>query len=1728
MILLADLQSLYDRNRFLEAFRQSAGYWNSPVRLEDLSLEELILGGRLAARLGGRRLSRRLFRAAFDRNPSDPRVHYYTLGIRRRAWLLFDELRSWEANAEIPGADSDTQASWLATQGVSWASLRDFTRAHACIERARSFQTSDGWVSSCESDVFGLEDRWGEALNCAELAWEMKPGTPFAAHSLGTSLLNLRRIREAAERLAAAADNCESFEVAHLACWHLCALAETIQGDERGHVMRRAEELADQLSNLAPLADRETRAQFARIRLDIAEMEDDHVAMERWANEIHSPFHRIVLENLRKNPSGLRIRLPFRRAIQKHEACLPTSISSSLAAMGIEIDPDVMASEITFGGTQEWAAAQWLEKRGLEVRFFPVVPEVAVRLVKNGFAFVMTLEADASAHAVAVVGLDEAAGTLIIHDPQALRATEYLLSSIGKNETPLGPRGMVIIPQDNVALLDQLLPQPDVEAATAVESHRQAFMLRGAVAAREIVAKLTERQPSHPITRMLKAVQAIQNGQVGLALVEFQDLIRMYPGSAFVRARLLSCCRSLGDTALMRSTLASVVESGMLPGIQSQQDWLYPPSAYVSEYADLLRASTETRNQARSLLHGVIRRESSCAQAWHILGDLLWEEHDIPGSLLAYRIAACLAGSNEHYARAYCDALGHATRKEEGLQWLEDRVRTSGASPQAIATWITWISALEDWGDPERALATSEDALKNRGNSSDLLAFVVPFLARMGRWQEAGVLLNRLEAAGNSALFHEAASDFHRRRGALQKSLVHAEAWVNESPLSMPARRELLNLIAKRDGARAALERATEWLADHPGHDEMEQLYCQYLDQTSSPRWKKYSLLRRRAKRNPEDGWTWRELAFTCISDYESKDGRRREKLQRSIEDLIAQCDRTAPDDAATLRARAQWCEARGDWTQAIDLWLESINREPNNSHSYRQIWDCLARSNSDQRKQSWQNISTKLISYSGRLCVAREAIMLAAQRFGVAEAEKTASTWQENRPDDPEVTEAHTDLLLDHGHGRTDTRRALEMLQPAVERFPFHFGLRFSLAVALRKLGNFKEAGEVLTEIIRRHPDNSPAQIQLARVHERNGDVNEAFRILASAASLDTQNADIRDVQAQILIATGRHEEARATIHEALLQSPENVHWRERAIRLFVDCGDKEAAVQAAREGVRVYPRGAYLWFLLGRTLNEMRHFAAQGEIESCLRRSLSLNQGLFLAADPLAMLLVEQRQYIEAEDLMLQIRDRLSDPSPAMGRLAWIHREKGDKSAAREEMISLLRATPWYSWGWSVLVDWLSEDKAWNETRSALGSVPPELATNVQFRRQRLNLLEQAGLSAAELDSEWNSLLRDFPEDISLHLLRYDSLQAGKRFPEAAAVLEVIRPVTQENPYFLARFVEVLAGDPKQKDQTIESLMRIFFAETEESLWPADYAWKAVQSAHLEEIAYQKALSLFRQGAHPTLRALSILASHAATLGKTEKRNLQPIWRTWLSHRGARELIAMLKILDAATWSRERHRATVLKQLSDLGYSRLVVRYWKRNKEVVEADVDSWAQTGRALVNLNRKSEARKLLGRWRERAGVGMWVLANYVLCLSALRPKELRETHAACRDALAGLSHDQCAKYLVHRQAEACALLGDTKAFSETYNEYRNYFDGKLGTGEWFEARRKHLIDDLPAMARLLEANDPRKYGWKLWGLRWKRFSRRLKSPTLSGKKTNLRWTWILFWLLWLLFQYARNR
>jgi tetratricopeptide (TPR) repeat protein len=255
------------------------------------------------------------------------------------------------------------------------------------------------------------------------------------------------------------------------------------------------------------------------------------------------------------------------------------------------------------------------------------------------------------------------------------------------------------------------------------------------------------------------------------------------------------------------------------------------------------------------------------------------------------------------------------------------------------------------------------------------------------------------------------------------------------------------------------------------------------------------------------------------------------------------------------------------------------------------------------------------------------------------------ALPWVSNRnrydsPIGPEVWGNSTSTYDAVTRGRTDAERAHTVLLPAVDHFPYHLGLRFSLVHACRKLSRLTEAEDGLREIIRRHPDNTAARIQLAWVHELRGQGDDACRLLENAEANDPQNKQVSDVLIQILIRHRSFDRAKRMIREISERALRDINWRDRAIHLLLDCGDEEGAVATARAGVCVYPRGAYLWFLLGTTLKRLQRFAQPGEIESCFRRSLALNSAFFDPADQLSILLVEQRRYEDSEQVMQNIR--------------------------------------------------------------------------------------------------------------------------------------------------------------------------------------------------------------------------------------------------------------------------------------------------------------------------------------------------------------------------------------------------------------------------------------------------------------------------------------------------------
>lgn len=1683
-VLLADLQSIYDSHRYLDAYRLSAEYWNSSTAIGELSAEEMIFAGRLAARLGGFRLARHLNRAARERAPNLPIVRRFTR-LEDQNCLLLDELCAFEKDPDLGGDDDHLRASWLASHAHTFAFLRDFSRAADLMDRAHALSPENAWLYSIEADMHGMADRWQDSRRSAERGCVADPRSPWPLLSLATALLNLGEIDEAVRRLSAGAEEIQFFQVVQAACWYHCALAETIEGDKRAQVLASARRLAERIEPMAPLADREFKSGLARTWLDIAELADDHEAMEHWSKAARSSFHRRVLANLKANPNGKRIRLPYRRALQKHVECVPTSIASALSATGVTLSVQELARDVTFGGTAEWAAADWLREKGFHVRFFGVTEDIVGRLIAAGIGFVVSWDDDESGHAVAIVGIDHAAGTAIAHDPNGFRTTEYLLAGFSEKYGPLGVPGMAVVPQRLADVLDKILPA-ESEVSDSARAHQKALTQLGPLAARPIIEKLEALFPDHPGTHYLRANQYLEEGRSGKALESFRKLQKAYPRSPSIRVRLMNASRNLGDTALLRETLRSVVDTGKLPGEQSQSDWAAPHPRYFYEYADLLRFSSETRARAESLLRSVLRTNWRSAGAWHVLADLRWGEGKIESALLAYRVASTTADHNEHYARAYANALFRSNRPDEAIGWLRTRAETLGKSLHGVSTWITYVDMLEDLGRPASALEVCWHALSRFGASPSLLSFAVPFLARMGEWEDAEKQLRNLEEGEGKGYFHEAAAYFNEMCGQTGKALEHAEEWVREFPLSMQARHKLLALIARVHGQRASFERATQWIHERPENEDFEELFCRHADEK---RWRKLHVLKSRVRRNRDDAWAWRELAFTVIPMFEMADEAHRRRLEPQISSFLAEADRVAAEDATTNRAHGRWYEAQGNWKEACRRYLESLRRDPASSYDYRRVFAVSARFPEAERRAMWAAVEPIWLESPGHLLNCLELMRLLNGVFGPRETEEIIAAWQRRRPGDPNVVEAMADLLLEHGLGRSDALRALELLLPAVERYPYHAGLRFSLANAYRKTGDDAAARRVFKELVRRRPDDVSAAIQLAWIHEREGHMEEALRILQLAQQQEPQDSNPVNAMAQILIENRRYDEAGAVIQEGLRKLPDSVGMFERAISLLFGCGEDQLAVDAARQGVRAYPDGAYLWLLLGRTLRSHPEFAAPGEIEQCLRRSLQLNQGLFEPADWLAVLLTEQRRYEEAAQVIGAVEARLTDPSAAQGRKAWIRREAGQKREAVTELSEALKNSPSYSWGWGLLLAWLEEDKDWELSRKVLGPVPPQMVTDLSFRRKRLLLLEKTGTETASLDAEWQQLLEDFPEDVPLHLHRYDALRDANRWQEAIATLERIRPVADNDVYLMARLVDVKCHEGVF-GEALEYALRVCFAPVEESNWPVSRVWEVLGTAEKDQRLADRFRSRLEEGTAPTRRALSRYLEYL--LDQERSGGFLQLLRQTRLHHVTREIIGLMKAIERSAWRAEFHAGDLFAVLNTRRYSRLVVRFWREMGSLgLDQDSAAWAEAGRAMVNLGQKRSARELFRDWRNRHGVGMWVLANYMHSLSRFRRRDLEEVVVTCRDALADLPHDHCARYLTCMQAEACVLIGDRQGLLAVWRDRRGYFGGALKKTEYFKTAEKHLIYDIPDLVEALEREDEKSYRKMVRTLRFQR-------------------------------------
>ncbi len=1626
MIDIRRLIKEYDENRFLEAYEWVRPLWPKLPEVKELSLKEIIHGGRLAFRVGGFHYRNWLFDLAFQKAPHDPLVKYFARFTQRRKWHILEQVQDYEKNPRLKTEAPELQASWLGSQASFFASIRNFTKAQQLIDEAMECGAERAWVHCCAADVHLAQDKRQEALEAAEAAWEISPGMPAAASLLGRTLSQNNKVQEAATRLMEfAAKNKQSFEVALVALWFHLAHAEAQPPKERQRLNESATDLAASLSDLAPLADGVTKFRLNRAKLDCAFHAGDDETIAKLAKEMKSPFYRAITKNIEQQNEGGRRVLDYRPVFQKRNACVPASVASVLGTFDIHLNEDELADELTYRGTELWRAIEWLKERGFVVRPFIASPELVCKLIDNGVSFVYTLTGLTESHAVAAIGVDKNARTLIWHDPNSERWGQILLDHLAEGEAPVGPLAFAVVPPEKEELL-RCIDNEAIHAHDVLLSYDQAIE-KSLDKANEILNEFEEKYRESDVAKRLRARHYMLQGDKHNAIKLLEELLTIYPSCLRLRAELLNCLHSTRNTARIRQVLKDIVENKRMPGICKSETWRYAPTTYIAQYADYMGVNADSYAKAEALLQKALERTPFDATAHHVLGDIYCRQGLFDRALTPFKLAAFLAETDEHYAQSFCNVLRQLGREKEGLDFLRARIEQLGAKLHGGNVYSTLVSTLEDYGYPEDAIKTLNDGLEKRPDDSSLSAFATSFWIRMGQWEKAEANLDVVKKEGSRASYLRTAVYFYHRSGQWQRALPLSRELLSESPDDMQNCRFYLLLLEQAKGSKAVLAQAKKWLNENLGHDDYEEIYYERLRDLGHYQ-EAQEIILSRSQRNPMDLWAWRELGHILLA----QSGSDLPQLKEELDKVLEQCILLASDTPSTLLLQARVCHWLGELKKALELHFAALEQLPSFLPSYEGIHSLIPDLEKEEQKAVYDRLEELLLRSTERLNVARTLTFSKATTLGFTEALETVERLRSKRPDSPELIEAWADLHLHFGRGRTAAREVADFLEDALQRFPNHFDLRFSLAHAYSLAADPGKELEAFEEILRRQPLNNQARIFVAQSVTKRGEFEAGCALLKKGVEISPLDCHQWNALANLYWEEGLFTESLNTYAQARKHNPLNVELIEVLVSRLGFLGAHDEAIIIIEEALSAQPRLAYLYYLQADTLRQSENHYKVSVVEKALRHALELDCDLFAAADLLAILLTEQHRFTEARKVMNDFRV-WADDGPRLARLAWIEREEGNKAQAVKQMLETVSVSPLSRWAWMRLMDWLEEDKSWIEAKEAVRNMPSAFENDPAMRSRRLELLERAATPIGEIDKEWQRLLEDFPEHETLSLRRFDMLLEREEYALAKRVLKKAEEFHPRSTYLLARKVLVLTK-LKDIEEALNEALHLWSLAGDDGGWPEYTSWKALSESNLTLRAAKRAYKHILAGNFIRLQAFDYV--------------INSLVHTWAQEKGLasqrESLNKLLKVLEEADWELGEHRAIVLKAYNRQNLFEPVFNYWRKNETQCRENLHLWQAYSYILGNAPQDSESlvRSWMYDWRSVEGVEMWSLTNYLMSMrfDKYNQDTLVEIHDLSLHCLRNLKHDDSTRLHAANLCEATLRLHRDEEFLDHVDTY----------------------------------------------------------------------------------------
>lgn len=1517
---LLPIERLCDSGRFLEAHEQALTLgplesWRGP--------QALALASRLLRHLGAQRLARvyawRAWRAdrcsyagclAHARELLSRRGHYFV-------WRWIEQLAPLRGSLE-------EQAEWLSFKAFLASHLRDFSQAREYAERAFELSPKQPWLLVERAHCLEQEDRYADALSLCEQALEDAPDYRSAQQQAACMEMLLGQDSVALERLRRHTATTQSAALlSQLGSW----LIEHEQLDEAEACLQRAEACS-------PLRDAGLQRWYAARYCDIACLRADYARARQFAMEAGPGFYQAVAERL-QSPRGERrlLKVPFVR--QHHVTCGPATLTALAQFWNRGVEHLRVAEEICYDGTPHYAERNWAERNGWLAREFTVDWSTSVALIERGIPFTLTTQTTGNAHLQAVVGYDDARGTLLLRDPSQRDHNELLAEPFFAERKAFGPRGMLLLPVEQADRLEGL-ELPDAEQWDAYHAVIAALEMHHCEQARAELAMMLERWPGARLSLQAQRALAGYDGNDAGRLAATEGLLQLFPDDAGLQLSKAASLEQLATRAEQQAWYARITEN-------SADVWV------LTRYAHFLAEDGSRKQEAEALFERVLYCHSTLPSAWQGLASLLWNEGRLEYATALYRIASCLDEFNEGHALAYFRASRWLRQSERALAFLQQRVERLGGRNGGPA-----VSLCQLFDELERLpemFALLEQSLVRLPGDAELLLYASDTYGRYGRLLDAEDCLRRAEPLCQRGRWIRARAWYLQRSGGdLELALHEVRETQEQEPLNFGLQSLYADLLQKRQGRGAVQDHLAGLVARFPHHCGAAEMHYKWLAGESLEAQER--ALRHLLEINPAYPWALRELAVNLANQARGDEALEQATLASAHEPLSS----SSASSTAFVHLR------RGERDAALECLRLALERSVDNEYALETLVE-LAR-NREESLAALDFVAEQLkrqVTFGDGL--------LSYQRMAepLLDGALLLQTLQEALAQRQDLWQAWLVVAVQQrACGQEEAARAL--LGSAIERFPMLPRLYLELAQLHLAAKDFASCRGVLEKSFTINPIWVPAiRTYLESLLDEEANLEPGLALLERVLLREPENTALRVWQAYLLGREERFAEQREALERSLREEPENRWAWSQLHELDEREGTPQAACELAHQLVEARAGDPDAWQALA-------DHSTGDERGAALREALRLAPFGRPAGEGYLKWLIEQRCF-DAVDTWL-------DGAPWHGKApvefelyrARAARAAGNNREAVGKLRSLLAREENFFDGWRQLADYHDEDgeaHPYVEAARQMVTLRPQLAVAHGFLGHALGLANQ------EMQAE-ASFVRALELDTSYPFAWMQLFDLRLKRQAHIACEEMLQSMVSycDGPALFLRIVRVGLAEDRFAAHLHDGLQRLIRSEDDiREVWPQ--AEDAVQGAGREHVLVQVLEECLADGSANTVAARAWLQRQ--TTGLIPGGLLRAFRRMRPHDQRGNLAVAMLDFL-----AERPADSTVLRSTCEL------------LRESLASDIRIWSHASYALSSHDEWYALANLLGDWRMREDAPAWALDNLSLGLRELgRDEEAAE-------------------------------------------------------------------------------------------------------------------------------------